>query len=113
MTSAPLRSPRPTASGPFTWITTSSAWTVEPIVRVVARRRMVSGRLSRRQLTAIRLLSFYQTRFSTKTPSCVFTPSCSEYAQLAIAKGGVVRGVWRTALRLRRCHGANVGIDYP
>ena len=34
---------------------------------------------------------------------CLYTPSCSEYADLAIAKYGVVKGSAKTAWRLLRC----------
>lgn len=37
--------------------------------------------------------------------SCVFTPSCSEYAVQSIKKQGLVRGSFDTFDRLTRCHG--------
>lgn len=42
---------------------------------------------------------------------CVFTPSCSEYAVLALQKYGVLRGVPKIIGRLRRCHPPNGGKD--
>jgi putative membrane protein insertion efficiency factor len=36
--------------------------------------------------------------------ACRFQPTCSEYAALAIATYGPVRGSWLTAYRLLRCH---------
>jgi putative membrane protein insertion efficiency factor len=35
---------------------------------------------------------------------CRFQPTCSQYAELAIAKYGVRRGVWMSARRLLRCN---------
>jgi putative membrane protein insertion efficiency factor len=37
-------------------------------------------------------------------PSCRFEPSCSRYADEAIARHGPWRGVWLAARRLARCH---------
>ncbi len=36
-------------------------------------------------------------------PSCRFHPSCSEYAEQALARHGVLRGTWLSAARLCRC----------
>ncbi len=35
---------------------------------------------------------------------CRFTPSCSEYTYQAIAKYGIVRGVWLGMKRVARCN---------
>jgi len=35
---------------------------------------------------------------------CRFYPSCSEYAQTAIARHGILRGLWLALRRLSRCH---------
>lgn len=43
---------------------------------------------------------------------CCFTPSCSEYAILAIKKYGALIGGIKTCKRLLRC-GPPGGIDYP
>ena len=37
-------------------------------------------------------------------PACRFMPTCSEYAAVAIATHGPLRGVWLATLRLLRCH---------
>jgi uncharacterized protein len=34
---------------------------------------------------------------------CRFTPTCSRYAEAAIARDGVVRGGWRALGRVARC----------
>lgn len=44
---------------------------------------------------------------------CVFTPSCSEYAILALNKYGVLRAIPKIISRLKRCHPPNGGIDEP
>ena len=44
---------------------------------------------------------------------CVFEPSCSEYAILAINKYGLFVGGIKTIGRLFRCHFPNGGPDYP
>ncbi|WP_178337709.1 membrane protein insertion efficiency factor YidD [Candidatus Avelusimicrobium facis] len=35
---------------------------------------------------------------------CRFTPTCSQYAQEAIAKYGVCKGGWLAVVRLSKCH---------
>ncbi len=36
--------------------------------------------------------------------NCRFQPTCSEYATLALAQHGPIRGIWLTITRLLRCH---------
>ncbi|MDR1475389.1 MAG: membrane protein insertion efficiency factor YidD [Holosporales bacterium] len=35
---------------------------------------------------------------------CRFTPSCSEYAIIALEKYGLVRGIWMSIKRLLKCN---------
>jgi len=35
---------------------------------------------------------------------CRFTPTCSRYAEAAIARDGVVRGGWKAIKRVARCN---------
>lgn len=37
-------------------------------------------------------------------PCCRFVPTCSQYAEEAVRKHGVVRGSWLALRRLLRCH---------
>ena len=59
---------------------------------------------------ALGLIRLYQHTLSpVKAPSCRFIPSCSEYAYQAIQKHGLIRGGWKAAKRLARCHPFNPG----
>jgi uncharacterized protein len=45
-------------------------------------------------------------------PACRFEPSCSNYADEAIARYGIVRGGWQALKRLMRCRpGGGWGYD--
>jgi putative membrane protein insertion efficiency factor len=48
----------------------------------------------------------YQLVISPLLPpnSCRYYPSCSHYALDAIEKYGSLRGLWRAAKRIGRCH---------
>jgi hypothetical protein len=61
------------------------------------------------------LLDVYKRRISPLLPpSCRFTPTCSEYARLALLKHGVLRGLALTAGRLLRCQPLHPGgVDLP
>lgn len=37
-------------------------------------------------------------------PSCIYTPTCSAYAEEALQKHGVFRGIVMAAKRILRCH---------
>ena len=65
-----------------------------------------------RQIT-VWCIKVYQCYAPLKIRSrCCYTPSCSEYAILALEKYGVVRGYKMTIDRLLRCHPPG-GIDFP
>lgn len=57
------------------------------------------------------LLQFYRYALSTYFGGCCcrFTPSCSEYALLAVKKYGVIKGLWLAASRLLKCHPWHAG----
>jgi putative membrane protein insertion efficiency factor len=42
-------------------------------------------------------------------PKCRFQPSCSQYVIDAVRKYGPLRGTWRGAKRICRCHPWNEG----
>ncbi len=45
---------------------------------------------------------------------CLFKPTCSEYAILAVQKYGVIVGLYKAYIRLfKKCRGTIYGIDYP
>lgn len=44
---------------------------------------------------------------------CRFTPSCSEYAILAIGQYGFFKGWKLSILRFLRCRPPNGGLDFP
>ena len=64
---------------------------------------------------AISLVRLYQRYISPVIGgrnACRFTPSCSEYTAIAIAKYGVFRGVKMGARRIARCRpGGGCGYD--
>ncbi|WP_081777664.1 membrane protein insertion efficiency factor YidD [Anaerovibrio lipolyticus] len=61
----------------------------------------------------ILLIRIYQKYARSETRlRCLYTPSCSEYAILALKKYGVFIGVIKAIGRLRRCKPPG-GIDYP
>lgn len=56
-------------------------------------------------LPFIVLIRFYQYCISPYTPaSCRYTPTCSQYALIALRKHGVLRGGYLTIKRLLSCH---------
>ena len=53
----------------------------------------------------IKLLRIYKWLLSPWfLPACRYVPTCSQYAEEAIDRFGVMRGGWMAALRLLRCH---------
>ena len=61
------------------------------------------------------LLGVYKRRVSPLLPrACRFTPTCSEYARLALLKYGFWRGGFKATGRLLRCQPFHPGgIDLP
>ncbi|MEK7439856.1 MAG: membrane protein insertion efficiency factor YidD [Chloroflexota bacterium] len=51
------------------------------------------------------LIRFYKRFISPLLPpSCIYYPTCSEYAYQAIEKYGILRGSWMGFLRVLRCN---------
>ena len=51
------------------------------------------------------LIRGYQLAISSwLPPMCRYTPSCSEYAILAINKHGIIKGVFLSIKRILRCN---------
>ncbi len=42
--------------------------------------------------------------FRRRMPTCVFYPTCSDYAEEAIKKYGTIKGSWLSIKRIVRCH---------
>jgi putative membrane protein insertion efficiency factor len=63
----------------------------------------------------VALLALYKRRVSPLLPpACRFTPTCSEYARLALLKHGLARGLTRASWRLLRCQPLHPGgVDLP
>jgi putative membrane protein insertion efficiency factor len=63
----------------------------------------------------VRAIRAYQLHVSSRRPSrCVFEPTCSHYAVLAIERQGLLRGGRESLRRLWRCRAENIGVvDYP
>ncbi len=64
------------------------------------------------------LINIYRVYFSPLLPpSCRFYPTCSEYAQEAIAHYGLIRGGWLFLKRLCKCHPFHPGgydpVEFP
>lgn len=58
------------------------------------------------RLALVALIALYQGLLSSQDGDvCGFTPSCSQYAKLALERYGPLRGLVMSADRLQRCHG--------
>ncbi len=72
-----------------------------------------------RQFTARALVAAidgYKTHLAPSVPShCQFTPTCSQYARMAILNYGSIRGSLKAAWRIARCSPFTTrrGEDYP
>ncbi len=57
------------------------------------------------RLLLVGLIRLYQLLLSPLLPpACRFYPTCSQYALVAVADHGVLRGAWLAIARLARCH---------
>jgi uncharacterized protein len=59
------------------------------------------------QALAISSIHLYQRDLSTAAARiglrCRFTPTCSRYAEIVIARDGTMRGGWKALTRIARC----------
>ena len=63
---------------------------------------------------AVAVITLYQRLLSPLLPrACRFAPTCSEYAKLALAEHGALRGTWLALRRVVRCHPLHPGGDDP
>lgn len=66
---------------------------------------------------ALAIFNFYKSVLSPAlhaiSPSqCLYLPTCSEYAYIALTRFGPIRGSWLTLRRIARCHPfAKGGLD--
>jgi putative membrane protein insertion efficiency factor len=78
-------------------------------------RKVVSfiGHICRAML--ILPVRFYQIAIGPMLPKvCRYEPSCSEYFITAVQKHGAMRGTWKGACRICRCHPwGSSGFDPP
>lgn len=67
------------------------------------------------RLLLARAFELYKRFLSPLLPrACRFTPTCSEYARLAVLEYGAVKGSWLALGRLLRCQPLHPGgIDLP
>ena len=53
----------------------------------------------------LHIIRFYQRFISPLTPpSCIYTPTCSNYTFQAIEKYGALKGTYLGVRRILRCH---------
>ncbi len=69
----------------------------------------MSGAQTFRERLARGLLAIYRngvspTLHAVAPGGCRFQPTCSEYAAIAVAEWGLLRGGWMALTRLLRCH---------
>ncbi|MCG8349187.1 MAG: membrane protein insertion efficiency factor YidD [Chloroflexales bacterium] len=63
---------------------------------------------------SLKLIRFYQVAISPWTPpSCIYSPTCSQYGYEAISKYGVLKGGALTLWRILRCNPWARGGDDP
>lgn len=64
-------------------------------------------------ITVSALFLFYKTFISSQDmPTCIFTPSCSEYTVQSMRENGIFIGWLSSFDRLSRCHGLVKPSDY-
>ncbi|MDF7667245.1 membrane protein insertion efficiency factor YidD [Orbaceae bacterium ESL0727] len=60
------------------------------------------------------LIRIYQRAISPLLgPHCRFTPTCSQYAIIALRRFGLLKGGWLTVKRVLKCHPLHEGGEDP
>ncbi|GAB3050650.1 membrane protein insertion efficiency factor YidD [Spirosoma pulveris] len=63
---------------------------------------------------SVRALKWYRLKLAPGMGlGCVYEPSCSRYAELALRQYGFRKGLVYTLKRLHRCQPGAGGLDYP
>ncbi len=63
---------------------------------------------------SLRAIDFYQCHFSSFVGGhCRFTPTCSEYAKIAVSHNKFFRAWYLVVTRFLRCRPPYGGVDYP
>lgn len=72
-------------------------------LKILKNTQQTTGRAVRRFL--LLLIGGYRYLLSPVIgPRCRYLPTCSEYAQEALEKHGVIKGGWLALGRIGRCH---------
>ena len=67
--------------------------------------------MKRLLITLIRLYQIYISPLKGQT--CRFYPSCSEYCIQALRKYGLIKGSWKSIIRILKCHPFHPGGHDP
>jgi putative membrane protein insertion efficiency factor len=78
-------------------MTNSTITSTKPLAEPTLREPTRVARL------CLALIHLYQRLSVGRPPSCRFYPSCSHYAEEAVASHGAARGIWLATRRLFRC----------
>ena len=71
-------------------------------------RLVLKNRTSELEMAGLAVLRLYQVVLSSQDgPRCMFHPSCSEYAKLALAQHGIFTGSLMAIDRYLRCNGTD------
>ena len=70
----------------------------------IERDEDTSGGRQARMAFRVYKVVFSPVLHSIGMGQCLYLPTCSEYAYIALNRFGVVRGSWLTLRRLARCH---------